>query len=153
MSDICAVREWDSVIHSLVNNATWVRNMHTDDRLLSDPGWAPKHYLLKLPEFQVKYCCSGKSILRVEQNIAYKLSKSRRGKVEPQPSSITSHVHRFSNIVKQWKRSRIAWNIYHGRLARWIKWRACDVGEAKEGFENELWCRQREGRVGEWAVT
>ena len=28
-----------------------------------------------------------------------------------------------------------------GRLARWIKWRAFDVGEAKEGLENELWCR------------
>ena len=26
----------------------------------------------------------------------------------------------------------------HGRLARWIKWRTCDVGEAKEGLENEL---------------
>ena len=27
---------------------------------------------------------------------------------------------------------------FHGRLARCIKWRACDVGEAKEGLENEL---------------
>ena len=27
----------------------------------------------------------------------------------------------------------------HGPLARWIKWRAFDVGEAKEGLENELW--------------
>ena len=27
----------------------------------------------------------------------------------------------------------------HGRLARWIKWRACDVGEAKEWLGNELW--------------
>ena len=26
----------------------------------------------------------------------------------------------------------------HGRLARWRKWRACDVGEAKEGLENQL---------------
>ena len=25
----------------------------------------------------------------------------------------------------------------HGRLARWIKWRACDVGEAKERLKNE----------------
>ena len=24
--------------------------------------------------------------------------------------------------------------VYHGRLARWIMWRACDVGEAKEGL-------------------
>ena len=31
--------------------------------------------------------------------------------VPPQPSSITSHVHRFSNIVKQWKRSLIEWNF------------------------------------------
>ena len=28
-----------------------------------------------------------------------------------QPSSITSHVYRFSNIIKQWKRNLIAWNI------------------------------------------
>ena len=36
----------------------------------------------------------------------------------------------------------------HGRLARW---RACDVREAKEGLENELWCRWSNGRVGEWS--
>ena len=41
---------------------------------------------------------------------------------------------------------------HHGRFARWIKWRACDVGEAKEELENELWRRQSNGRVGEWAV-
>ena len=35
----------------------------------------------------------------------------------------------------------------HGRLARWIKSRACDVGEAKEGLENELWRRWSNGRV------
>ena len=29
--------------------------------------------------------------------------------------------------------------VLHGRLARWIKWRAWDVGEAKEWLENELW--------------
>ena len=40
-----------------------------------------------------------------------------------------------------------------GRLARWIKWRACDVGEAKEGLENELWRRWSNKRVGEWTVT
>ena len=39
----------------------------------------------------------------------------------------------------------------HGRLARWIKWRACDIGKAKEGLENELWRRWSTGRVGEWA--
>ena len=43
--------------------------------------------------------------------------------------------------------------IVHGWLARWIKWRACDVGEAKEGLENELWRRWSNGRVAEWAVT
>ena len=42
--------------------------------------------------------------------------------------------------------------IIHGRLARWIKWRACDVGEAKEGLENELWCRRSNGKVGEWVL-
>ena len=41
---------------------------------------------------------------------------------------------------------------YHGRLAGWRKWRACDVGEAKKGLENELWRRWSNGRVGEWAV-
>ena len=40
----------------------------------------------------------------------------------------------------------------HGRLARWIKWRTCDVREAKEGLENELWRRWSDRRVGEWAV-
>ena len=39
----------------------------------------------------------------------------------------------------------------HGRLARWHKWRACDVGEAKKGLENELWCRWSNRRVVEWA--
>ena len=42
---------------------------------------------------------------------------------------------------------------YHGRLVRWCKWRACDVGEAKEEFENELWRRWSDGRVGEWALV
>ena len=42
---------------------------------------------------------------------------------------------------------------YHGRLARWRKWRACGVGEAKEGLDNELWRRWSNGRVGEWDVT
>ena len=35
----------------------------------------------------------------------------------------------------------------HWRLARWRKWRACDVGEAKEGSENKLWRRWSNGRV------
>ena len=43
--------------------------------------------------------------------------------------------------------------VVHGRLARWIKWRACDVGEAKEGLENELWHRWSSRMVGERAVT
>ena len=41
--------------------------------------------------------------------------------------------------------------ISHGRLARWRKWRACDVGEAKKGLENELWRRWSDGKLGEWA--
>ena len=45
------------------------------------------------------------------------------------------------------------WLLCHGRLARWLMWRACDVGEAKEGLENELWRSWSNGRVGEWAVT
>ena len=52
----------------------------------------------------------------------------------------------------------------HGRLARWHTWKSCDVGEAKEGLENELWRREAtEGlenelwrrwsdwKLGEWA--
>ena len=52
-------------------------------------------------------------------------------------------------------RTMCVWDLqlYHGRLARWIKWKACDVGEAKEGLENELWRRWSNGMVGEWAVT
>ena len=31
-------------------------------------------------------------------------------------------------------------------------WRMnCDVGEATEGLENELWYRWSDGKVGEWA--
>ena len=37
----------------------------------------------------------------------------------------------------------------HGRLVRWRKSRACDVGEAKERSENELWRRWSNERVGE----
>ena len=39
----------------------------------------------------------------------------------------------------------------HGLLARWIKRRACDVGEAKEGLENELWRRWSNARV--WRMS
>ena len=35
-------------------------------------------------------------------------------------------------------------NIEHRRLARWRKWKSCDVGEAKEGLENELWHRWKQ---------
>ena len=40
----------------------------------------------------------------------------------------------------------------HGRLAWRPKWSACDLGEAEDGLENELWRRRSNGRVGEWAV-
>ena len=53
-------------------------------------------------------------------------------------------------FISQLKRITI---YTHGRLARWIKWKACDVGEAKEGLGNELWRRWSNGRVGEWPVT
>ena len=29
---------------------------------------------------------------------------------------------------------------------------SCDVGEATEGLENELWCRWSNGKLGEWAL-
>ena len=54
--------------------------------------------------------------------------------------------------------------VFQGRLPRWIKWRACDAGEARkcwrmsydvdkatEKLENELWRRWSDGKVGEWA--
>ena len=41
----------------------------------------------------------------------------------------------------------------HGRLAKWRKWRACDVGKVNEGLENELWRMWSNGRDGERAVT
>ena len=72
------------------------------------------------------------------------------------------------------------YHSYQGRLARWHKWRACDlwcrrskrrvgewavaymkqwkgwrmscdIGKATEGLENELWCRWSHGKVGQWA--
>ena len=41
---------------------------------------------------------------------------------------------------------------FHGQLARWHKWRACDVGKAMKWLENELWCRWSDGKVGEWPL-
>ena len=43
--------------------------------------------------------------------------------------------------------------IDHRRLAKWRKWRASDLGEAKEDLENELWRKWSNGRVGEWAAA
>ena len=34
----------------------------------------------------------------------------------------------------------------HGWLTRWRKWSACDIGEATEGLETELWRRWSDGR-------
>ena len=45
------------------------------------------------------------------------------------------------------------YRLRHGQLARWIKWRTCDVTEAKEGLENELWRRWSNGRVGKWTCS
>ena len=57
-----------------------------------------------------------------------------------------------AGLWPQIKHGSTTLGLLYGRLARWIKWRACDVGEAKEGLEN-LWCRWSNRRVGEWAVT
>ena len=48
----------------------------------------------------------------------------------------------FSDCMKierpNWCRFSIVYRrLCHGRLARWRKWRVCDVGEAKEGLESE----------------
>ena len=60
-------------------------------------------------------------------------------------------------IFTDWRGFRLTNSTYiqevHGRLARWRKWRSCDVGEAKEGLENELWRRWSNGRVGKWDVS
>ena len=64
-------------------------------------------------------------------------------KWRPSDSMILSHLSARFIISRR----------YHGRLARWRNWRACDVREAKEGLENELWRRWSYGRDGEWAVT
>ena len=41
--------------------------------------------------------------------------------------------------------------VFYGRLARWRKWKSSDVGEAKEGLENELWRTWSDWKLGEWA--
>ena len=68
----------------------------------------------------------------------------------PKPAHFSLHC-----IVQCWKKTfanlsnydvsidkgttqRTVTSSVHGRLARWPKWRACDVGEVKERLENEL---------------
>ena len=37
-------------------------------------------------------------------------------------------------------------------MKQWKGWRmCCDIGNATEGLENELWCRWSDGKLGEWA--
>ena len=76
------------------------------------------------------------------QIISYFFASRRKlGALQMVPVWYASHLTEHDIIVR------------HGRLARWRKWRASDVGEAKEELENELWCRWSNGRVGVWAVT
>ena len=78
--------------------------------------------------------------------------------VRENPESVRSEVpralrvRRYLPLTWGWKHLCKESCRKHGRLVRWIKWRACDVGEAKEGLENELWRRWSDVRVGEWAV-
>ena len=65
----------------------------------------------------------------------------------PRLMEVLSKAQPTDNRVKRLE------DLYHGRLARWIKWRACDVREAKGGLENELWRRWSNGRIGELAMT
>ena len=39
------------------------------------------------------------------------------------------------------------YHLHHEQLTRWIKWRTCNVREAKEELENELWCKWSNRRV------
>ena len=34
--------------------------------------------------------------------------------------------------------SQIIFRVFHGRLARWRKWKSCDIGEAKQGFDSSF---------------
>ena len=55
-----------------------------------------------------------------------------------------------------WNICTAIYHAAHGRLARWIKWRACDVGEAKEGLENELchrWSNGEQSSFSNLSVT
>ena len=65
------------------------------------------------------------------------------------PSGLQCNLNQMAEVVQQ--EYILIGGVWHGWLARWIKWRACDVGEAK-GLENELWHRWSNGRVGEWAL-
>ena len=59
----------------------------------------------------------------------------------------------FSFLTEFTGKKIVKWRSQYGRLARWIKRRASNVGEAKERLENELWRKWSNRRVGEWAVT
>ena len=74
----------------------------------------------------------------------------------PSLSILLIHYGRqWHEMLTRLKTSSIQmYHLRHGQLARWIKWRTCDVRDAKEGLENEcdvgeetegfeieLWCR------------
>ena len=50
-----------------------------------------------------------------------------------------------------WGNHHSAFGLFHGRLARWRKWRACDIGKRKKGWR--MSCDVGEvTKVGEWAL-
>ena len=77
----------------------------------------------------------------------------RIGEIGSSPSDAATETHGLVPLKRnRWITPKLKGRKEQGQLARWRKWRACDVGKAKEGLENELWCKWSNGRVGEWAV-
>ena len=87
----------------------------------------------------------GPNFLTFEETPRKKLNQ----KIDPTGNRTRARCIRNNNVIPKpqrwsepsrwisWSRC-IKYTVLHGRLARCIKWRACGVGEAKEGFENEL---------------
>ena len=63
------------------------------------------------------------------------------------------YLIKLARELKRLKTPDVEENFIIGGSPGDVKWRAYDVGEAKEGLENELWRMRSNRRVGEWAVT
>ena len=140
----------------------WVDSLcTTGSTLKKKPPWRPKTAHMPVNEEAIR-----QSVLRSPQRSARKQAvvlrfsnteflelffKMRTTFLSQNSSadhlSLVPFESKFINFVAYFKTSILRPTVYHGRLARWIKWRACDVGEAKEGLENELWRRWSNRRM------